>query len=160
MGPRRGAPGPTPTASRHSFSPGYPGAPGIFVGAPSRDGERSEALHAAGGEECVLGGAAGSGPGMSPGGEEGWAGAAGAPGRARQGGPHGPVRAHGAEAEGQLRVSGLGRGVLGRHRGWDQGPGWGRPRGQASDTIISFSFKLACCRRRRSSRAVGRRLDR
>lgn len=42
------------------------------------------------------------------------------------------------------------------------GPGVGarRPRERASDTIISFSFKLACCRRRRSSRAAGRRLDR
>lgn len=82
----------------------------------------------------------------------------GAPGRAPQGGPRAFARALGAETEGQLRVSGLGRGALGRRPGQD--PGWGRLRGQASDTIISFSFKLACCRRRRSSRAVGRRLDR
>lgn len=40
------------------------------------------------------------------------------------------------------------------------GSGGAAPRGRAGDTIISFSFKLACCRRRRSSRAAGRRLDR
>lgn len=148
--------GATPTHSSPRRPP--PRGPGrLPVASASRRGagpnpDRAGGSGLGGGEQCSPGGVAGATMGQGR--------AEGVGGSARQGqdpgtGPAPLLRTRGG-GRGRHTLPGLGGGP-GEARA---GCGGAAPPRAASDTIISFSVKLACCRGRRSSRAAGRRLDR
>lgn len=177
VGPRRRAPGPAPTVPRASSSlwcdPGWwwwwdsgpwdlckegvtiPSRGALPGFARARRVDRSEGLRE-GPRDEPRGGERRDGQGR-------WGGAVGSP-RDRlgcAGDPRPCVSARGGGRGPGLWVPGLGRRGGGNPRRDIGGPGagGGAPAGRASDTIISFSFKLACCRRRRSSRRAPRAED-
>ena len=111
-GPR---PPPPPRAPAPARGPWHPRG----ARAQARESELGS-LDAACGEKCGPGGASGDGQGARPGREEGRAGVANGPGRARPGRRRAPACAHGAEAEGRHPLPGLGGGprqARGRERG-------------------------------------------